>query len=256
MITDDSLSMHKNTPIIIIGCVTAGILLIGACVALLSGMGLLLFVNQAVSHEAALAPTPTPCPSVPVNWTIILNENFVSNTNNWPIGEGSGAYVDSTLHIEQEKLLFKATANQAAYVYSTPEMQRVGDFYLTTNIQQTDGSHDSYYGVVIRAQNWNHYFFAISDFQDFVIKKRKDSTGWVNTMYAARDFSIKPGQLNKLTVLAIGENLAFCINDDLVIEIKDKDFETGITGIGILLSKKGDQATLEYSNYKVYAPKE
>jgi len=230
-----------------------GILAVSSCVLASLALGPLVSPMRSPSDPSS-TPTPAPCPAVPAKWIMVMGEDFTSNVNDWPTGPDSNKYLASDMQIGHGTLAYSVEAKQDVYSYRVPHVQRLTDFYLEADVRQASGPTGSFYGLVFRVSDWRHYFFAISDNGDFVIRKRGDQDGWSNTLELAPTAHVNPGERNTMTILAHGPHFVFCVNYYVLVELDDADFQEGQVGIGLSLSKEGDRSTLEYTSYKVFAP--
>ena len=66
--------------------------------------------------------------------------------------------------------------------------------------------------------------------------------------------TIRPGETNRLTVLAEGSHYTFYINDQYVGEADEDRLSQGEAGVAIELREAGDAAVFEFDNFEVRAP--
>jgi hypothetical protein len=235
------------------GWLMGAILAVFSCVLASVALGPLVSLIRS-AFDSSSTPTPAPCPPVPPQWIMVTGETFTSNINDWPTGPDSNKYSASNMQIGHGTLTYSVEAKQDVYSYRYPHVQRLTDFYLEADVRQVSGPADSFYGLVFRVSDWRHYFFAISDNGDLVVRKRADQGGWSSMVQFAPTAHVDPGKRNTMTILAQGSHFVFCINHYVLAELEDADFQEGEVGIGLSLSKQGDRATLEYTRYKVFAP--
>ena len=200
---------------------------------------------QACIHRTALAPD---------DWAVILCDPFDRGANDWSIGEYEGDLISGARRIENGKYLWEGTANDGVIWWSIPEIANFSDVYLTVEIQHMGGAEDGQYGIIFRRANSDNYgLFKIRDNQQFKFSIRHEG-GWETVIAWTESTAIRPGEINRLTVLAEGDHYTFYINDQYIDDTYDARLEAGQVGVAIELVAGGDAGTFEFDNFEVRAP--
>jgi hypothetical protein len=135
-----------------------------------------------------------------------------------------------------------------------PDIASVSDFYLTAEARRVSGVEDGQYGVILRRADRDNYgLFKIEDSQYFKFSVRYEGE-WETVIDWTEASAIRPGEVNRLTVIAEGSHFTFYINDEYVGEADDDRLTRGQSGLAIELLDAGDAATFEFDNFEVRAP--
>lgn len=65
---------------------------------------------------------------------------------------------------------------------------------------------------------------------------------------------MRPGAVNRLTVIEQGSHLTFFVNGQYVVETDDTRLNDGVMGPAVELVHAGDEAVFEFDNFEVRAP--
>lgn len=208
-------------------------------------------------------PTPAPtqplvqpgAPAVPAGWRLVLADTFDSNANQWPTGSQTNDYVTNEWRIADGKYRWQATAHQGFSWYVYPKnLPPVSDFYLTVDVRQVSGPDSADFGVALRVQdNTNYYRFGIVNAGKYYFVRLHQGQwdtlrDWISTT------AIRPGQVNRITVLAQGSHFACYINDQLVTETDDSLVAKGQAGLNIGFIVLNTPAVFEFDNFELRAP--
>jgi hypothetical protein len=199
----------------------------------------------ACIHETALAPP---------GWRVILCDTFNTNRNDWPLGDYEGERAIGNRSLTGGQLVWEAEALDDVIWWAVPDVSSVFDFYLTVDTRRTGGNKDAQYGVIFRKADGDNYgLFKIKDSQHFKLSLRHEGE-WDTVIDWTEATAIRPGDPNRLTVLAEGSHYTFYINDQYVGEADDDRLSRGQAGLAVELLDAGDTATFEFDNFEVRAP--
>jgi hypothetical protein len=258
------LEEKDNTlPIILTGLFSSYVCI---CICMCTALLLIgLYSNNKVSPTTNLVePSPIatlslpPCPAIPTGWVEVMNDKFGPNVNMWPVGKDTDAYADTEMEIRYGALRWSLNAHQGFYAYEEPQfISSQHNFYLQTNVRQTNSPLDSNYGVTFRGNGWNQYYFAINDVGKVLVYKHADNEDhlWENLFWTDSAIA-QPGKYNELIVIAQDSHFTFCVNQQMVGEMTDDSYISGYVGIGANLHQAKEETLIEYDNYTVYAPKQ
>jgi len=200
---------------------------------------------QACAHSTALAPE---------HWPVTFCDTFNVNVNEWYTGNYEGDLVTGDKLITGGRYRWDATALDDVIWWGIPEISSVTDFYLTVEARRVSGVEDGQYGVIFRrADSDNYGLFKIEDSQYFKFSLRYEGE-WYTVIDWTETTAIRPGETNRLTVLAEGFHYTFYINDQYVGEANEDRLSQGEAGVAIELLDAGDTAVFEFDNFEVRAP--
>jgi hypothetical protein len=201
-----------------------------------------------------LSPTSTPLPTDTQTDGLPFIEHFTTNVNGWAETTVTDEYGVITYTING-KYVWDANAKQPVnYKVWADSAPLVSDFTLAVEAQRKNGPQNSSYGVVFRVvDDQNFYFFAISDVGQYYVSKQIDGQ-WITLIDWTETPAILNGQVNTLSVTAIGNQFTFFINGEQVNIINDDAISSGYGGLSIELYTAGDQATFAFDNFEMKTP--
>jgi hypothetical protein len=200
---------------------------------------------QACVHDTGLAPQ---------HWSVILCDTFGTNVNDWYTGDYEGDLVTGEKLITGGRYQWDASALDGVIWWGIPDIPSVADVYLTVEARRVEGVEDGQYGVIFRrADSDNYGLFKIEDSQTWKFSLRYEGE-WHTVIDWTRSAAIRPGEVNRLTVLAEGTHYTFYINDQYVGEANDDRLDQGEAGVAIELLDADDTAVFEFDNFEVRAP--
>jgi hypothetical protein len=187
------------------------------------------------------------------NWKVIRSDTFDSNENNWLADESEDEYAITNYEIVDGKYRWDATAHQSFIGWVRADRKALTDFYLSVDIQQAEGPDTADYGVVFREDDdANFYYFGISDQGEYVLYVFFEE--WETLINWTETDLIKPGEVNRLTVIGEGSHFTFFINDGYLTEITNDKIPAGSTALGIEMAEENDHAIFEFDNFELHAP--
>lgn len=204
--------------------------------------------NQATAQAVQATIEAAP------KWPVIFSDSFEDNHNDWPDGEELGSLANITWGIADGKYQWKAQAKEAFVWWAYPDIIDVSNFYLTVNVKQVSGPEDGEYGVIFRLTgDTDFYLFEIDQLGQFGVFIRLEDA-WVTLQDWRESDAIHLGDVNRLTVIAVGSQFSFYINDQPVAELFDERLVNGKTGTIIGLSNADDEAVWEFDNFELRSP--
>ncbi len=191
---------------------------------------------------------------VPAEWAVLVCDTFDANDREWPDGDYTGDLVTGTKSIVDGVYRWEANALDDVVWWSVPETSSLSDFYLTVQVRRVSGADDAQYGVIFsRADRDNYGLFKIRDSQHFKFSLRHEGE-WDTVIDWAETTAVRPGDTNRLTVVAEGSHLTFYVNDQFVGEADEERLSAGKIGLAIELAEAGDSAVFEFDNFEIRAP--
>jgi serine/threonine protein kinase len=198
----------------------------------------------ACVHDTAIAPA---------HWPIILCDTFDTNVNDWLTGDYSSERVTGgNRDVTNGKYRWEANSSQGVVWRAIPDIASVSDFYLTMEARRVSGSERGRYGLVFRYADRDYYWVKIGDDQNFRLDLRYEDE-WTTLIGWTETSAIRPGQVNRLTVIAEGTHFTFYVNDQYVGEADDSRLSIGRVGVAVEIYA-GDAAVFEFDNFEVRAP--
>lgn len=188
------------------------------------------------------------------NWRVVLKDTFDSNKNNWYVKPTDDEYAKTIYEIKNGKYTWDSTAYQGVINQISIGDTSLSDFYLSVDIQQVSGPNSADYGVTFREDtNSNFYYFGIDGRGEYGFSLyNKD---WSTLINWTSSSLIRPGQANRITVLAEGSHFTFFINDQYLTEMSDDTLKNGTTALAIEEANKDDHAVFEFDNVELTTPK-
>lgn len=248
---------HKGDIIFLVVILGVIFCVFAICAGLVSLLSIGYFNSQS-AHPIAIipaTPTPGPCPPIPSDWDLKIEDRFDNNFNHWPIGQKDSDYGTKMREITDGKYRIHAVASKSVNSYFYPSMEyKVYDFYLAADVRQLEGQLSGLYGLVYRRNpDDDRYFFGILDTQMFTLRQ-KFMNEWHTLIPPTYSPAVRPGEANRLVVIANGSSFTFCINQTLIAEIENADITLGEAGFSYSLFNEGDEATFEFDNFQLYVP--
>ncbi len=201
--------------------------------------------TQDCIHDTSLAPT---------DWPVLLCDPFDANVNDWYTGEYDGELITGEKLITDGKYRWDGTVHEDAIWRSMADVPLDGDFYMTVEARRVSGVENGQYGLMFRkTDNDNYGIFKVEDSKRF--KLLLMLAGEWNTIIDWTETStVRPGETNRITIIALGPHYTFYVNDQYVAEIEDDRLGEGAGGMMIELIAEGDTAVFEFDNFELRAP--
>lgn len=255
--------------------IAGALLLVAALFAIAYGVLVANLVIEREQLEKELAaipfltltphPTATPMPgaqqtataSARAAWSLILSDSFSSNANGWRfLGHSDFGTGNANRTIANGKYRFEVNSTTARIsALDTPNLRSVSDMFVSTDAQRTVGPTSFGYGIYARlsADRQNAYLFYVTDDRDAVLLSLIDGKT-IQLAHLSQVIAIKPGEVNRLGIVAQGSHLEAFVNDQLVTSIDDTRHKEGNAGFWVGNVDPGTQGVVEFSNLQVRTP--
>lgn len=236
---------------VLIGCAVC--LAVAAALAAMLGVGWLAYDEIQNDNATATALAQLP----PHGWSLSIDEQFVSNENDWDTGPIEIDYGTAHLTLKDESYHWRLEANSEKGMgwWEYPFFDhRLGDFYATVECSLMGGDvSGSDCGLAFRILNSeNYYTFVVADDQLMNIALAKKGT-WIEVLPWEYTNLVRPGQVNQVAVLAEGTRYRFFINGRFAYELDDDRLAAG--KVGMLADVWGEnEAEFAFDNFQVYEP--
>ncbi len=186
-------------------------------------------------------------------WPVVVSDDFSANVNDWLIGKGDDEYSVNELRIVSGKYRWEMKAKQGFHYRQWPRTGSVSDLSLSVDIRQVSGPDGADYGLVFRDTDDGFYAFSISNTGYFSVQLFSNGV-WTPLIDWTTTSTIRPGDVNRLAVVAEGAHLVFFVNDQYVAEVDDDHLSSGMVGVAVDLFDPGDEAVFEFDNFELRAP--
>ena len=232
-----------------------------------------ILATASPTSVAAVTPdTPTAIPILPTNtpvpptatptleplqaaqaWPLVLRDSFDTNDTGWWTGNYTDTLENSSRGVANGTYVWRMEILQdGVFHWHTPPIDPISDFYLTVKVRQSEGvEHNGIYGVVLRRQGETFYAFRVNDDQSFRFSLRHEGN-WEDLIERTESSSVRPRQVNQLTVIANGSHFSLYINDHFVGDVTDKRLSRGNVGLIVELVNAGDESVFEFDDFELH----
>jgi hypothetical protein len=192
---------------------------------------------------ASSSADKTISPSAPQT---LLEDSFDDNHNKW------GLYTkdDAASAIAGGKLSISIDTKKDLTAWTSPAIS-VSDFVLEVDALFEQGADNHAYGVLVRKQDDdNFYQFAYSQ-NTFSIWKYKGGEWLALQDWTPSKAVRKPGETNRLKIVAKGDRFEFYANNELLASRNDASFTDGKIGLMAAIFDSG-KAKVTFDNLVIY----
>lgn len=208
--------------------------------------------TPSADETAQLAREAQEARKTALGWDVVAQDDFSSNANAWPLDDTSPDWGAVTGSVQDGKYRWDMDINQNVYFYEVaPKFPTVGDFYATVEGAMPSGPARHFYGMVLRVADAKYYKFRLRNDRYATLERLDvEDTALVREMVVP---AIKPGQANRLGVLARGNRFDLFINDEWVAQVEDDGLKQGQIGIMFGVDDFAP-AVFEFDNFEIRAP--
>jgi len=186
-------------------------------------------------------------------WPLLLYDTFDDNRNEWIDGEIDDEYASIQLTIDGAYTWDVLTAKQGFTWRVWPAVDELDDFYLAADVQNQSENLDAQYGLIFRNQGDDYYYFEVRDGQYFRFFLF-ESSQWKELLPYTYSDAIRPGEMNRLAVLAQDDRFTLWINDQYVGEAHGSTPAQGLVGVIVGLAYADEQSLIVFDNFEVRVP--
>ncbi|MBN2550084.1 MAG: hypothetical protein JXB15_13050 [Anaerolineales bacterium] len=193
-------------------------------------------------------------------WPLFILDTFDSDRDLWDTGVMTDTLGTAKWAISENIFQWDLYANQGVVWWSIPEIDSVGDFYVSVDVQQIDGPEDAQCGLVFRrTDDQNYYLFEINRQGQYAAYLYLNGS-WETWLEWSEFDAIQTNEPNRLSVIGLGSTYWFLVNNQIIPSI------SGIAGnsqdgpvqgtIGLLvgLDEAGQSASWEFDNFEIRIP--
>jgi hypothetical protein len=197
-------------------------------------------------------------------WPARLQESFADDQRGWPLGPAQNQFLAVTTTLAGGRYDWLAAINrlsdQGTYTNRVPAAgQPFGDFSASVTLQFVQRSDDSQtaYGLVFRETDQSFGFFGLMPSGLFLIAHSHGSPAsgpLEQSMFDTQPpADTHPGVANRLTVVAIGSEFVFLVNNRAVDQMS-LNLPAGSVGLGVQALQSPDTSQADFSDLSVNAP--
>jgi hypothetical protein len=175
---------------------------------------------------ATLSPSPTPLPSPTPSIVLFADSEFTDS-----------CVLDSSTDVERfvENGQFHMRVLTPLFVAWTKCTQvEYSDFILDVDATQVSGPDNNSYGVIFRygldAKEFYTFLISGDGFYVFTVDGADRDEPELLVDWTESSAINKGAQTNHIKIAAVGESMKYYVNDQLLGEIKDTRFVTGVVG--------------------------
>lgn len=182
------------------------------------------------------------------DWNVVLTDSFDSNVNNWEVGDGKT--------VENGKYIWNIN-NRVNIYRGLPEMQAQSDFVASIDARLVSGSPDCGMGISFR-NGKDSTFGSMTDYVFYIHNDQRWGFDIIHSpdpgiAQTGVSDAIVPRALNRIQVLAQGEQLTFFVNGKYIGTSQDKTLARGKIGAAVWVLGPGS-CEVEFDNFQVNAP--
>lgn len=187
------------------------------------------------------------------DWQTVLKERFDSNKNYlWYTENSESELAKTILEVKDGAYIWDLTAYDEFSQLVNSRVRPISSFHLSADVH-LKGGNLAEYGVIFRMHEDDFYVFRIVDAQYFSVSLNLDDK-WTTLLDWTESDTIKPYEVNRLSIMGQRTHFYFFINDQFVAKVEDDGIPYGGIGFYASLYKKGDKAVIEFDNVIMLAP--
>lgn len=214
------------------------------------------YSDQGGTGDSENVPCSEILPDLEMQMHLEICDTFDTNLNGWRVGEFKIGDINENSEISNGAYIWYIECinnNFGCYHSAYPnKVSNISDFYLSADIGRVEGPIDMEYGVRFRDDGQNYYEFLVSDTQKYSVNSWYDGE-FEFLIFDQTGSLLKPNEVNRLAVQAIGTRFVFYINNEMVGELENDNLPGGIPGLTARFHNSGE-GTLQIDNFGVYVP--
>jgi len=213
---------------------------------------LILLLTALLTATACATSSPGPAPQV-TDSDLLFGDDFTpESTGAWVLeGDESGS-----TSIQDGRLVIDLM-QPSAIQYAALDEPAFTDFDLLVETQLIEGSSEATYGLLFRMVGPEQFYrFELTGDGHYVVERHDEGGAWQRLVagWQKSDALMRgPGAINRLRVTAIGPDMVFYANEQLLAEVQDSNYSGG--KIALDAGTFGDRRTIvAFDNLAVRAP--
>lgn len=190
------------------------------------------------------------------SWQVLLTDKFNDTNSGWDSGDVRESNLNGQREINTGKYHWDVTSSASTFNSSFPNTADQTDILASVDIKYKsmpdDTSADA--GLVLRYidadQTW--YYFSVNQVGQYYFGWH-DGQEWRTLIPETDTAAFHPGEINRLSVGVQGSQFIFLINDQVIDSFHNTNLKTGKTGLGVNLPQAGENAVVDFSNFRLQA---
>ena len=199
----------------------------------------------AATHQSVLARGS--------RWPLLLGDTFDTAESGWPTGELDDAWVTGNRLITGGAYRWDVKARKGFVYLGSPDTDAVSDLFLSVEARMVQGPSTAAYGLVFRVVGDQFYQFLAWEDGHFALDLKYEGD-WKTLIRWRLTSAIRPGEVNRLSVSAIGSHMLLFINDQFVGEAEDDRLSSGKVGVSVNLANARNAAVIEFDRFELRTP--
>lgn len=204
--------------------------------------------NQAPTPFQALGKFPTPTQSK--SESTILADNFSNPSSGWSVHQG----LNSTAQYSNGSFVFKVDKPDTATWSTLADSYK--DVIIEVDVTQTAGPNDDLFGVICRFQDANNFYRFVIGANGYagITKRTGGTVNVISASLLSKSPAVNIGSsVNHLKAVCQGNMLTLFVNNQLVAQAQDSEFDQGRVG---LLAAAGAHSGIElqFTNFALLNP--
>ncbi len=202
---------------------------------------------QATETVIAIQATAT---NAAGNWRVVLADTFDSNKNKWLNESADDEFAKVDYQVKDGKYKWDVTTHKSFIGWVRANTKALTDFHLSVEVRQVSGPATADYGVVFREdENGNFYYFGINESGQYILYEYFGE--WNTLIDFTKTDLIRPGEVNRITVIAEGPQFTFFINDQYLASFTDEHIAKGRVALAIEMVEENDEGVFEFDNFEI-----
>lgn len=229
------------------------VLLCGGAVFAASRLGSSTANSPTPTAQTQNTPAATPTVAQPTPQAL-FSDNFKDNSKGWASSGGTGFS-----RIVGDNTLTMFDRNHKTVIESLPVDTTYDDLSVDTTFTFLKGDLNDSLGVYFRGDNNLDHDYRVDIFGDnsYMISKDYLDSAKAPQVKLLVDVThtdtLKPvGQLNKMTIIAKGSQIALLLNDKLITTVTDPDYTKGQVALFVQNGKTSSEARGSFSSIAIY----
>jgi len=214
------------------------------------------YSQQEGSGDSGNVPCSELMPDLDMQMHLEICDTFDTNVNEWQVDEYTSSDLNMDFKMSNGAYVWYIECKNNNYGCATATLpnrtSRTSDFYLVVDIGRIEGPINMQYGIRFRDDGQNYYEFLVSDNQKYSVSSWADGK-FEFLIFEQTAAMLKPNEVNRLALQAIGTRFVFYINNDMVGELDNDNLPEGVSGVGANLYNSG-KGTLQIDNFGLYVP--
>lgn len=191
------------------------------------------------------------------NWPLVLYDTFDSNNANWLDESFNNEYSQGEQRIQSGQYFWRVRSIDGGPTrWSIPRnIASSQGFFASTTFQRLNDLHDLRVGMVFRYQgNYQFYDFMVYMDNHFTVRLYDENDGTPQTTITLVNLpanAVNPNTQNRLTVIGLGNEYWFYINDQFVHQFSDKQYAGGTVGLIMGVKEIGQEAQVAFDDFEL-----